>query len=377
MKILIAMDSFKESLSSLEAAQAAERGFRRVCPEAEISLIPVADGGEGTTEALIYGAGGKPEQVRVLDLLGRTRCCHYGILPDGTAVIEAAAAAGLQLLRAQERDPLHTTSYGLGQMIAAAIKKGCRNFVIGLGGSGTNDGGIGMLQALGFGMLNCEGVQVPYGAEGMSKIHCIDTSGAIPELSECKFEIACDVNNPLCGENGASAVYGPQKGADSALILQMDAWMAQYAEKVKSVLPCSDPAFPGAGAAGGLGFAMMSFLHGTMHRGIDLVIEHSGLRDKIRTVDLVVTGEGCIDGQTSTGKTPWGIAAAAKELDKPVIALCGSLRNAEEIHEKIDACFSIVSEPCSLDVALNPTVAANNLANTAEQVLRMIKAVQK
>lgn len=375
MKILIAMDSFKESLSSLEAAQAAERGFRRVCPEAEISLIPVADGGEGTTEALIYGAGGKPEQVRVLDLLGRTRCCHYGILPDGTAVIEAAAAAGLQLLRAQERDPLHTTSYGLGQMIAAAIQKGCRNFIIGLGGSGTNDGGIGMLQALGFGILDQEGEQVPYGAEGLSKIHRIDLSHALPELSECAFRIACDVSNPLCGETGASAVYGPQKGAAPALVLKMDAWMKRYAEKVKAALPCSDPDSPGAGAAGGLGFAMMSFLNGKMQPGIELVIERSSLHEKILKSDLVVTGEGRIDGQTSMGKAPWGIAAAAKALNKPVIALCGSVQYAETLNEQFDACFPIVPYPCSLEEAMEPAKAAGNLANTAEQVLRLIKAI--
>ena len=372
MKILIAMDSFKESLSSLAAGQAAAEGFYRVSPDAEITLIPVADGGEGTTDALVYATGGKTEQVTVMDLLGRQRLCAYGILPDGTAVIEAAAASGLHLLRPEERNPFYTTTFGIGQMIGAAIDQGCRKFIIGLGGSGTNDGGIGMLQALGFEFLDENGAQVPYGAIGLGKIHSVKCDRARSELKECSFEIACDVNNPLCGKNGCSAVYGPQKGADTAMVKQMDIWMAHYAEAVKSALPYSDPDFPGAGAAGGLGFSLMSFLQGKLCRGIELVIEHCSLRERIANTDLVVTGEGRMDGQTAMGKAPWGIATLAKEFHKPVIALCGSYKSAAKIHETIDACFSIVPAPCSLAEALDPTVASENLANTAEQVLRLI-----
>lgn len=372
MNILIAMDSFKESLSSLAAGQAAAAGFYRACPDAEITLIPMADGGEGTTDALVYATAGRVEQVEVSDLLGRKRWCNYGILPDGTAVIEAAASAGLHLLRPEERNPLFTTTFGVGQMIGAAIDQGCRKFILGLGGSGTNDGGMGMLRALGFEFLDGNGAQVPHGAIGIGKVHSVKCHGARPELRECSFEIACDVNNPLCGDNGCSAIYGPQKGADAAMVKQMDGWMASYADAVKLALSCSDPDFPGAGAAGGLGFALMSFLNGTLHRGIELMMEHCSLHEKIAKADLVVTGEGRIDGQTAMGKAPWGIARLAKKLHKPVIAFCGSLRSNEKLHESIDACFSIMTAPCSLEEALEPETAAENLASTAEQVLRLI-----
>lgn len=372
MNILIAMDSFKESLSSLQAGAAVAEGLCRVWPNAEIHLIPIADGGEGTVDALVYAAGGQIEVVEVADLLGRKRLCSYGVLPDGTAVIEVSSAAGLNLLQAEERDPLRTSTYGFGEMIIAAIRKGYRKLILCLGGSGTNDGGIGMLQALGFQFLDWEGNAVRSGAKGLKDVRSISFAHVLPELFDCEFEIACDVNNPLCGENGCSAIYGPQKGADAALVREMDQWMCHYAGIVKEELPCSDPDFPGAGAAGGLGFALMSFLKGKLRRGIDLVVSHCSLREKVACSDLVITGEGRIDCQTSMGKAPWGIAGIGKEFHKPVIALCGSLESHPGLHERMDACFSIVPSPCSLADALCSETAKKNLADTAEQTARLI-----
>lgn len=377
MNVLIAMDSFKESLSSLQAGCAVAEGIKRVYPDAKITMIPTADGGEGTVEALVYGTTGRMEQAEVTDLLGRKCLCEYGILPDGTAVIEVAAAAGLQLLSPEERDPLHTTTYGVGELIIAAIEQGCRKFIIGLGGSGTNDGGIGMLQALGFDFLDEDGKQVSYGAAGLSLVSAISVDNALPELADCCFEVACDVNNPLCGDLGCSAIYGPQKGADEALIRQMDRGMEQYAEIVKASLPSSTPDFPGAGAAGGLGFAFRTFLNGKLLRGIDLIMYHCRLRDRMEQADLVITGEGRMDVQSAMGKAPSGIAALAKELQKPVIALCGSFSGGTSICDTsgIDACFSIMRSPCTLPEALKPENAAQNLTETVEQLFRLIRRI--
>ena len=272
MKAVIAIDSLKGSLTSLQAGSAAAEGIRRVYPDAQIDIFPIADGGEGTVDALVTGLKGKKQTVSAMDPLGRPIVCEYGILPNGTAVIEMSCAAGITLITKEERNPLHTTTYGVGEVIRDAVEKGCRNFVIGIGGSATNDGGIGMLQALGFGILDAEGKPVSMGGKGLQEIAAITTEYALPELKQCRFQIACDVTNPLCGENGCSAVYGPQKGATPEMVAQMDTWLQNYADIVKTVLPHSDQNMPGVGAAGGIGFAFAAFLNGKLVSGIDLIL---------------------------------------------------------------------------------------------------------
>ena len=373
MNVLIAMDSFKGSLSSLQAEAAVRAGILRVDPKTVVTCVPIADGGEGTVDAILSAVGGQRIKTVCSDPLGRQIEGEYGILPDGTAVIEIAAAAGLHLLTETERDPIRTSSYGVGEMILDALNRGARSFLIGLGGSSTNDGGIGMLQALGYELLDSEGRSVPRGAKGLEKIHTISTAKRNPLLAECDFRIACDVKNPLCGASGASAVFGPQKGADEFAVMQMDRWMSSYGALVTAVLPSSNTAAPGAGAAGGLGFAFMSFLGAKRLRGIDVVMDVCRMEEQIRDSDLVITGEGRLDGQTEAGKAPWGIATLAKKYRKPVIAICGSLgENAAACNQYgIDACFSVISSPCSLEDAMKN--AEKNLSDTAEQVFRLLR----
>lgn len=373
MNVLIAMDSFKGSLSSLQAEAAVRAGILRVDPKTVVTCVPIADGGEGTVDAILSAVGGQRIKTVCSDPLGRQIEGEYGILPDGTAVIEIAAAAGLHLLTETERDPIRTSSYGVGEMILDAVNRGARSFLIGLGGSSTNDGGIGMLQALGYELLDSEGRSVPRGAKGLKKIHTISTAKRNPLLVECNFRIACDVKNPLCGASGASAVFGPQKGADEFAVMQMDRWMSSYGALVTAVLPSSNTAAPGAGAAGGLGFAFMSFLGAKRLRGIDVVMDVCRMEEQIRDSDLVITGEGRLDGQTEAGKAPWGIATLAKKYRKPVIAICGSLgENAAACNQYgIDACFSVISSPCSLEDAMKN--AEKNLSDTAEQVFRLLR----
>ena len=278
--------------------------------------------------------------------MGRKILCEYGILPGGTAVIEMSCAAGITLIAGEERNPLHTTTYGVGEVIRDAIANGCRNFVIGIGGSATNDGGIGMLQALGFGILDGDGQQVPFGAKGLGKIAAITTDNVMPELQQCHFRIACDVTNPLCGKNGCSAIYGPQKGATAEMVVQMDGWLSRYAQRVQSVFPHADPDFPGAGAAGGIGFAFLSFLGGELVSGIDLILQEIDIAASVRTADIVITGEGRLDSQTVMGKAPSGIAKIAKMHQKPVIAFSGCVANNASvcIEHGIDAFFPIATE---------------------------------
>lgn len=372
MKVLVAMDSFKGSLSSMQAEIAVKTGIHRVNSQTDVSCIPIADGGEGTVAAILSAAGGRQIKTTVSDPLGRQIECEYGIIPGGTAVIEIASSAGLHLLSDEERDPMVTSSYGVGEMIADAMDRGVRSFLIGLGGSGTNDGGIGMLQALGYDLFDANMRAVPRGANGLKLITDISEDGRNPLLSECSFRIACDVKNPLCGTNGASVVFGPQKGADHCAVQKMDRWMLRYAETVKLSNPHADPEYPGAGAAGGLGFALMSFLGADLLRGIDVVMDYCHLEESIRVSDLVITGEGRLDGQTAAGKVPWGVAKLAKKYGKTVIAICGSLgRNAALCNQYgIDACFSILPAPCSLNEAMNS--AEENLSNTTEQIFRLL-----
>lgn len=375
MKIVVAIDSFKGSLTSLEAGEAVKKAALRLSSSTEVSVRPLADGGEGTVEALCSGLGGKLVSVSVTGPLGKKVNAEYCILPDGvTAVIEMAAAGGITLVPENERNPLNTTTFGVGEMIKDAIMKGCRRFIVGIGGSATNDGGMGMLSALGFEFLDAEGKMVDNCGRGLEKLSVIRTENALKELSECSFRVACDVTNPLCGENGCSAVYGPQKGATPEIVAAMDGWLARYAELAKSVSDSADPDFPGTGAAGGLGFAFKTFLGATLQSGIEIILDETHLEDYIKDSDLVVTGEGRLDSQTVMGKAPIGVARLAKKHGKRVIAFSGCVtEDAEIINEHgIDAFFPILRSVVSLEEALDKNNAAKNLEATAHQVLRLI-----
>ena len=377
MKTVIAIDSFKGSLSSLEAANAASIGIRRVFSDAECRIFPIADGGEGTVDALASLAGAVKERVMASDPLGRRVLCEYLILGDGTAVIEMASAAGLTRLTPSERDPMRTTTYGVGEMILDAIGKGCRRFLIGIGGSATNDCGIGMLTALGFSFTDDKGAKVGYGAEGVRDVRVIGTDGVDPAISECTFSIACDVSNPLCGPQGCSAVYAPQKGADAEGVRLMDEWLASYAALVKTVNPAADPDAHGAGAAGGMGFAFLSFLGATLESGIDLVLRTISIEKALADADIVITGEGRLDSQTVMGKAPVGIARLAKRYGKPVVAFSGCVTDGARLCNEngIDAYFPIVRGACPIEEAMDVENAARNLADTAEQVFRWMRTV--
>ena len=376
MNITIAIDSFKGSLSSMEAGQAVAEGIRRVMPSAEIRIRPLADGGEGTTEALTAGLGGELKSLTVTGPLGRPVTASYGLIRERKmAVLEMASAAGLTLISQEERNPLEATTYGVGEMIRDAIGEGCRHFLVGIGGSATNDGGTGMLSALGFQFLDSEGQPIPLGAKGLENLARISTENARPELSQCSFHIACDVTNPLCGENGCSAVYGPQKGADPEMIRQMDQWMERYGDLAARTFPAADKEAPGAGAAGGLGFAFLTFLNGSLESGVGMGLKEINLKDDIRDADLVITGEGRLDAQTVMGKAPIGVAHLAKEYGKPVIAFSGAVTREAGLCNQhgIDAFFPIMRGVVSLQEALDPGEARINAADTAEQVFRLIQ----
>jgi glycerate kinase len=370
MKVVIAIDSFKGSLSSIAAGEAAAAGIRDAIPDAETIVRPLADGGEGTVDALIAGMGGERRTVAVTGPMGRPVEAAYGILPGGTAVMEMAAAAGITLVAGEERNPLVATTFGVGEMIADAIRAGCRRFVVGIGGSATNDGGAGMLQALGFRLLDRAGQEIPRGGEGLARLDRIDRAAVLPELATCAFRVACDVTNPLCGAMGASAVFGPQKGATPEMVATLDAALAHFAE-----VSGGEPEAAGAGAAGGLGFAFRTFLGGELKRGVEIVLEETHLAEAIQDADLVVTGEGRLDAQTVMGKAPIGVAHLAKRLGKRVIAFSGCVTSdAGAVNEHgIDAFFPILREVTTLETALEKGHAAANLAATAEQVFRCFR----
>ena len=375
MNIVIAIDSFKGSLSSIEAGEAVKAGALKAFPDANISVCPLADGGEGTVDAIIEGFNAKVRTLTVCGPLGDKAEAYYGITPDGIAVMEMAKAAGITMIDADKRNPMLTTTYGVGEMIKDAILLGCREFIIGIGGSATNDGGIGMLQALGFSFKDKNGNEVPYGAYGVSLIDSIDVSNAMPELKECKFHIACDVTNPLCGKNGCSHVYSRQKGADDEMIEKMDMYLENYANITEKALNISTKNAEGAGAAGGLGFAFISYLNASLEKGIKLIIEKTGLEDKIKDADLVVTGEGRLDFQTAMGKAPVGVAEIAQKYGVTTIAFAGCVTNdaGECNNHGIKAFFPILREICTLDKAMDKEYARNNLEKTAEQVFRLMK----
>lgn len=376
MKIVVAIDSFKGCMSSIEAGNAVKEGIYQVMPEAEVIVRPLADGGEGTVEALTLGMGGVLEVIRVTGPLGAKVECTYGILQDSkTAIIEMSGAAGITLIEEQERNPLNTTTYGVGEVIKDAILKGCRHFIVGIGGSATNDGGIGMLQALGYGILDAEGNQVPFGAKGLEKIAVITDDQVIPELKECTFRVACDVTNPLCGETGASAVYGPQKGATPEMIRDMDRWLQAYATRTTEKYEKADASYPGTGAAGGMGFAFLAYTNAVLESGIRIVLEETKLESYVKAADLVVTGEGRMDGQTAYGKAPIGVARVAKAFEKPVIAFAGAVtKDACACNEKgIDAFFPVLRGIQTLQEAMEPKNAKYNMKATVEQVFRLIR----
>ena len=376
MNIVIAIDSLKGSLTSLEAGKAIETGIKKVYSEAVTKVLPLADGGEGTVEALTLGMGGKLQSIEVTGPLGDKIRAQYGILSDGkTAIVEMAAAAGITLVPDNERNPLYTTTYGVGEILLDAMHKGCRHFIIGIGGSATNDGGVGMLQALGYDMLDADDKPIPFGAAGLKVLCRIDDSRVTPELKDCSFRIACDVTNPLCGEKGCSAIYGPQKGASPEDIALMDKWMGDYARISKEKYSHADANAPGAGAAGGMGFAFLTYTNATLESGIEIVLAETKLEDHIAKADLVITGEGRLDGQTVMGKAPVGVARIAKKYNKPVLAFAGCVTpEATACNEHgIDAFFPILRGVVTLSEAMEPKNARQNMIDTVEQAMRLLK----
>lgn len=380
MKVVVAIDSLKGSLTSLEAGEAIQEGILRAISDAEVIVRPLADGGEGTVEALTRGMNGRYEKITVTDPLGRPTDAVYGILEDlHTAIIEMSAAAGITLIDAKDRNPMNTTTYGVGEMIKDAIGKGCRHFFIGIGGSATNDGGIGMLQALGYGMLDTEGKQVSLGAKGLAELVSITDEDVLPELKKCTFQIACDVKNPLCGEKGCSAVFGPQKGATPDMITQMDSWLGKYALLTANRYKKADSQYPGTGAAGGMGFAFLSYMNAELRSGVQIVLEETKLEEYVKDADIVVTGEGCLDGQSVMGKAPIGVAALAKKHHKKVIAFAGCVTEDAKVCNQngIDAFFPILRNVVTREEAMHTDNARRNMTDTAEQVFRLIKAMEK
>lgn len=378
MKVIVAVDSFKGSLSSLEAGNIIKQGIKKAICDAKVSVHPLADGGEGTVEALTFGMGGKLEHITVTGPLGKPVKCMFGIIEKTrTAIIEMSGAAGITLVAENDRNPLNTTTYGVGQIIKEAVSRGCRHFIVGIGGSATNDGGIGMLQALGYGMLDKNKNQVPFGAKGLKELDKITDENVFPGLRECTFRVACDVTNVLCGEQGCSAVFGPQKGANSDMITQMDKWLARYAELTAKKYPHANANQAGTGAAGGLGFAFLSYTNAVLEPGIKIVLDETKLEQNIKSADIVVTGEGCLDGQTIFGKAPIGVAEIAKKYNKTVIAFSGCVTEDAVICNQygIDAFFPILRNVQTLQEAMNSENAEKNMLFTVEQVFPLIKNI--
>ena len=382
MKVVIAIDSFKGSLSSIEAAESIKKGIQKVYEDAQIKISPLADGGEGTTYALTKGMNGEFRKVKVSGPLENVKVvATYGIIKDTkTAIIEMSQAAGITLVPPEKRNPLRTTTYGVGEIIKDAIKQGCRHFIVGIGGSATNDGGIGMLQALGYDFFDESGNKISQGASACELEHLvkIDDSNVIKELKECDFKIACDVTNPLCGKNGCSEVFGPQKGATDGMVKKMDNWLKNYSILAKKIKPKADANYPGTGAAGGLGFAFLTFTKASLESGIDIVLKETKLEELVKDADIVVTGEGRLDKQTVMGKAPIGVAQIAKKYNKKVIAFAGVVTKEARILNKngIDAFFPILREVITEEEAMSKEVSSANLEETVREVFALIKAVE-
>ncbi|WP_455853752.1 glycerate kinase [Pantoea endophytica] len=374
MKIVIAPDSYKESLSALEVASAIEAGFREIFPKADYVKIPVADGGEGTVEAMVAATQGNIVRLTVTGPLGKPVEAFYGLSGDErTAFIEMAAASGLELVPAAQRDPLITTSFGTGELIKDALDRGVDHIIIGIGGSATNDGGSGMMQALGAQLLDEHGKQIPYGGGALPQLARIDIEQLDTRIKQCRFEVACDVSNPLTGEKGASAIFGPQKGATPQLVQQLDKALEHYATLIHRDLDIDVLHIDGGGAAGGMGAALHAFCQAELRSGIEIVTEALGLAEQVKDADLVITGEGRIDSQSINGKVPIGVAKVAKQFNKPVIGIAGSLTaDVGVVHQHgLDAVFSVLFSICTLDDAL--ANAAQNVRLTARNVAAVIK----
>lgn len=355
MKIVIAPDSFKGTFTAVAAADIIERGVKEVFPDANIVKVPMADGGEGTVEALVKSTGGCLINCKAVGPLGKKVDAYYGILGDSeTAVIETAAASGITLIPADKRNPLVTTTYGTGELIKDALDRGCRKFIIGLGGSATNDGGAGMAAALGIRLLDENGNELGLGGGKLGKLYKIDCSGLDKRLHDCSFKAACDVDNPLCGKYGASYVFGPQKGAGGQTVAYLDKCLEHYAEIVSRDVGTDIMNIPGAGAAGGLGGGIVAFLGAQLVKGAEIISKAAKLDKKLANADLVITGEGAIDRQTSFGKTPYGVAQIAKKYGKPVIAIAGKIgKGADELYSKGFDCIVSTSEgPATLEEAM-------------------------
>ena len=375
MKVVIAIDSLKGSLSSMEAGMAIKDGILAAKPDAEVIVKPLADGGEGTTDALIEGMNGERIDLTVTGPMHTPVDAYYGYLKDtNTAVMEMASAAGITLVPDSEKNPLLATSYGVGEMINDAIQRGCRNFIIGIGGSVTNDGGIGMLKALGVRFLDENDEDAGEGGQALAKVARIDVSGMNPLLKECHIQVACDVNNPLCGENGSTYVYGPQKGVTEDMKKTLDEAMAHFARVTSETLENDYLNTPGAGAAGGLGYAFLAYTGAALTPGIELILDAVGLEEELSSADVVVTGEGRLDFQTAMGKAPVGVARLAKKYNAKVIAFAGSVTNEATACNKegIDAFFPILRGVCTLAEAMDPVAARNNMTATVEQVFRLL-----
>lgn len=380
MKIVIAPDSFKESLTSYEVASELEAGLKRVWPDAEYVKVPMADGGEGTVQSLVDATGGRIVKCAVTGPLGQKVLASYGILGDGrTAVIEMAEASGLPLVPRAERDPMRATTYGTGELLADAIKRGAEDVIIGIGGSATNDGGVGFAQALGVRFLDERGalIEEPLGGGRLDEIYAIDMTHIHPGLANVTISVACDVTNPLTGDRGASAVYGPQKGATPEMVQKLDRNLGHLSALLKRDLHVDVAERPGAGAGGGIGAGLMAFTNATLKRGVELVVAATKLDEHMKGATLAITGEGRVDFQTAFGKTPSGVAAAAHRHDVPVVAIGGGLAddaNGVFLHG-IDAISSAVASPMPLDVAMEK--ARQYLRDAAERVARLIVVGQQ
>lgn len=377
MKFILAPDSFKESMSAKKACLAMEKGIKSIFPHAECVIVPMADGGEGTVDSLVSLSNGEIIHTEVIGPAGEKVTARYGLIGEKqTAVIEMAAASGLELLSPKERNPLQTTTYGTGQLIKHALDKGAKRFLIGIGGSATNDGGAGMLQALGVSFKDENGQELPFGGGALERLHSIDISGLDERLQTVEINVACDVNNPLIGENGASAIFGPQKGATPEMVKILDRNLTHYADLVHKHLGKDITYTAGAGAAGGLGAGLLAFLNAELKKGIDLVIEYTGLEELIKGADYVFTGEGSIDGQTLFGKTPYGVAAIAKKYSVPVIAFAGRIGEGTEalFDNGFNAIIGINKGVTSLEEALEK--GEENMAFAVENVCRVL-AIKK
>ncbi len=374
MRIVIAPDSFKECLSALSVAQALALGFRHALPDAELELVPMADGGEGTVDALVAATGGSTVPLSVTGPLGDPVDAVYGVLGDGTtAVIEMASASGLALVPKEQRDPRIATTYGTGELLRAAMDRGATRVIIGIGGSATNDGGAGMAEALGFRFLDASGNPLPRGGVALAKLARIDMSNRFPAIDDCTVQVACDVTNPLCGPNGASLVYGPQKGASPSDVRELDETLRHYADVIRDQLGIEIADLPGAGAAGGLGAGLVAFARGSLRPGVDLVADACHLAERLEGADLVVTGEGKLDGQSIHGKTPVGVAKLAQRAGVPVVAVAGTLGEGYEAVRSvgIESVHSLTGESVSPEYAI--ANAAALLAEAGERIGRTFR----